>query len=104
MSDSEQRILTSGLRLRCSPEDEAAIREKAADAGLTVSAFLRAAALARKTRSTVDSQTINELRRLGGLLKHQFIEAGGKYGDESAITLGEITRAVARIARDGETL
>lgn len=101
MSKSEQRVLTSGLRLRCSPEEEAAIRQKALDAGQTVSAFLRAAALGRKTRSTTDSQTINELRRLGGMLKDQFNKSGGQYSCESAATLREITDAIARIAGNG---
>lgn len=104
MSNSEQRILTTGLRLRCSPDDEAAIREKARDAGATVSAFLRAAALGRKTRSTTDSQTINELRRLGGMLKDQFNKSGGQYSAESAATLQQITSAISRIAHDGELI
>jgi hypothetical protein len=104
MSNSEQRILTCALRLRCSPEDEAVIREKARDTGATVSAFLRAAALGRKTRSTTDSQTINELRRLGGLLKDQFNKSGGQYSAESGATLKQITDAIARIARDGELI
>lgn len=104
MSQSEQRILTRGLHLRCSPEEAEAIRQKAIDAGATVSAFLRAAALSRRTRSTVDSQTINELRRLGGLLKHQFTRSGGQYSSESAATLLQIRDAIARIARDGELI
>lgn len=98
MSDSTKRILTSALRLRCTPDDAAQIRGRAIDSGLTVSSFLRAAALGRKTRSTVDSQTINELRRLGGLLKDQFNRSGGQYSAESAATLREITQAIARIA------
>lgn len=100
MSNSEQRILTCALRLRCSPEDEAAIREKARDAGATVSAFLRAAALGRKTRSTTDSQTINGLNRLGAMLRDQFNKSGGQYSRESAATLAEITQAISRIAGD----
>jgi hypothetical protein len=98
MSKSEQRILTTGLRLRCSPAEGEAIRQKARDAGETVSSFLRAAALGRKTRSTTDSQTINELRRLGGMLKDQFNKSGGQYSRESAAALREITEAISRIA------
>lgn len=97
MSDSKQRILTSALRLRCAPEEVEKIRNRALDCGLTVSAFLRTAALAKRTRSTVDSQTINELRRLGGMLKDQFNKSGGQYSAESAATLREITQAISRI-------
>jgi hypothetical protein len=98
MSSSEERILTVGLRLRCAPDEADAIRQKALDAGQTVSSFLRAAALGRKTRSTTDSQTINELRRLGGMLKDQFNKSGGQYSRESAAALREITEAISRIA------
>ena len=77
MSSSENRKRTVNLKLRCLPEEADEIKDKALDSGVSVSEFLRCAALKRKTRSTIDSQIINELRRLGGLQKHLFTEAGG---------------------------
>lgn len=97
-SGSETRQRTVCLPVRLLPGEAEAIKQQALDAGASVSGFLRAAALGRKTRSTTDSQTINELRRIGGMLKDQFNKSGGQYSRESAATLREITDAIARIA------
>ena len=80
MSSSENRKRVVNLKVRCLPEEADAIRDKAMDSGVSVSEFLRCAALGRKTRSTIDSQIINELRRLGGLQKHLFTEGSGHDG------------------------
>ncbi|KPC19469.1 Mobilization protein MobB [Pseudomonas syringae pv. maculicola str. M6] len=84
------------------PEEADKIKEKAIDSGVSISEFLRCAALKRKTRSTVDSQVINELRRLGGLQKHLFAEggghtAGGHVSKEYGEILVNIKRAIQRI-------
>lgn len=102
MSSSENRKRTVNLKLRCLPEEADTIKEKAIDSGVSISEFLRCAALKRKTRSTIDSQIINELRHLGGLQKHLFNEGGGhntgglaskEYGE----VLVNIKRAIQRI-------
>lgn len=103
MSASESRKRVVNLKLRCLPEEGDAIRQKAMDSGVSVSEFLRCAALGRKTRSTLDSQVINELRRLGGLQKHLFTEGGGHAGGghlsrEYADILVAIKDAIQRIA------
>ncbi|HBN7839066.1 ribbon-helix-helix protein, CopG family [Pseudomonas aeruginosa] len=102
MSSSENRKRTVNLKVRCLPEEADEIKDKAIDAGVSVSEFLRCAALKRKTRSTIDSQIINELRRLGGLQKHLFTEAGGHDGGsylskEYADILVAIKEAIQRI-------
>ena len=102
MSSSENRKRVVNLKVRCLPEESDAIRDKAMDSGVSVSEFLRCAALGRKTRSTIDSQIINELRRLGGLQKHLFSEAGGHDGGahlskEYADILLAIKDAIMRI-------
>lgn len=105
MSTSEKRRRVVNLKVRCLPEEADAIRQKAQDSGVTVSEFLRCAGLGRKTRSTLDSQIINELRRLGGLQKHLFSEGGGHAGGgrlsrEYADILVAITEAIKRIDRE----
>ena len=102
MSSSENRKRVVNLKVRCLPEEADTIRDKALDSGVSVSEFLRCAALGRKTRSTIDSQIINELRRLGGLQKHLFTEAGGHEGcgqlsKEYADILVAIKEAIMRI-------
>lgn len=97
MSSSENRKRVVNLKTRCLPEESDVIREKAMDSGVTVSEFLRCAALGRKTRSTIDSQIINELRRLGGLQKHLFNESGGVHSKEFSDVLIAIKEAILRI-------
>lgn len=97
MSDSEKRIMTVNLKVRCSPIEAERIKQKASDSGVSVSEFLRCAALGRKTRSTIDTKVINELRRLGGLQKHLYSESGSHSKEYSDI-LQEIFAAIKRIA------
>jgi hypothetical protein len=96
---SEQRKKTVALAVRLEPGEAEAIREKAKDAGVTVSEFLRAAALGRKTRSTIDAQVINELRRLGGLQKMIHNDTGGTYSKETADILKAIKNTIQRLSR-----
>ncbi len=98
MSKSDSRKRSLALAVRVTREEADAIREKARDAGATVSQFLRACALGRTTRNTVDSQIINELRRLGALQKYLFDEGNGAGTVEYAAILLEVKKAVARIA------
>jgi hypothetical protein len=97
MSSSENRKRVINLKTRCLPAEADVIREKSMDSGVTVSEFLRCAALGRKTRSTIDSQVINELRRLGGLQKHLFNESGGAHSKEFSDILIAIKEAILRI-------
>lgn len=96
---SEQRKKTVALAVRLEPGEAEAIREKAKDAGVTVSEFLRAAALGRKNRSTIDAQVINELRRLGGLQKMIHNDTGGTYSKETADILKAIKNTIQRLSR-----
>jgi len=98
MSRSEQRQRTGWLpAIRCFEEEEARVREKAHDCGMSVGQFMLSAALKRQTRSKIDSHVINELRRLGGLQKHLFTEGNGVLSKEYANVLVEITEAIKRI-------
>jgi len=79
-TENRQRTVSFPVRLR--PDEAEAIREKARDASVSI---------------------INELRRLGGLLKHQFTLSGGQYSRESAAVMVEIKEAVARIGHEGDS-
>lgn len=98
MSRSEQRQRTGWLpAIRCFEEEEAIVREKAYDSGMSIGQFMLAAALKRQTRSRVDAHIINELRRLGGLQKHLFSQGNGALSREYANVLVEIADAIKRI-------
>ena len=59
--------------VRMTAEEEERLREQAANAGLSVSEYVRRLMFGgRPITARTDTQTIRELRRLGGLLKHHF--------------------------------
>ncbi|OMZ17918.1 hypothetical protein AQ857_26485 [Burkholderia pseudomallei] len=98
MSTSEQRQRTGMLPpIRCYEKEEAVVRERARDCGMSVGQFVLAAALGRRTRTKIEAHILNELRRLGGLQKHLFNEGGGMLSKEYAAILVEIREAIARI-------
>ena len=99
MSASENRRRICWLpAIRCLEEEGVAVREKAADCGLSVGRFVLLAALGRETKSKVDAQIGNGLRRVGGLQKHLFNEGGGQLSKEYSEVLVAIQAAIVRIA------
>ncbi|MGO9444244.1 MAG: plasmid mobilization protein [Thiobacillaceae bacterium] len=56
----------------CTEGEVGAIRARAREAGVSVSVFLRRAALGRELISITDQRTAGELRRLGAMLKHLY--------------------------------
>ncbi|AGR73480.1 ribbon-helix-helix protein, CopG family [Burkholderia multivorans] len=83
--------------IRCYEDEEALVRERARDCGMSVGQFVLAAALGRRTRTKIEAHILNELRRLGGLQKHLFNEGGGMLSKEYAAILVELREAIARI-------
>jgi hypothetical protein len=60
------------IEFRCHPDERRMIEDKAKLAGLTLSEFVRRAALGRRMVSVIDRQMVGELRRLGALIKHHY--------------------------------
>ncbi len=60
------------IGIRCSEDEYEAIMNKAMMAELTLSEFIRRAALGRVIKSVVDREAVGELRRLGAMLKHLY--------------------------------
>ena len=59
--------------VRFSDAEETSLREQAASAGLSLSEYLRRRLFGgRPIVARTDDQTTRELRRIGGLLKHNF--------------------------------
>ncbi|MBI4723988.1 MAG: hypothetical protein HY765_03025 [Rhodomicrobium sp.] len=82
--DQEPKDRTRPLKAFVSPEERLAIETKASAAGLSVSAYLRAAALGLKIESVHDQKAILALLqlnadqgRLGGLLKLWLVSRAG---------------------------
>ena len=102
----EKRKATSRLQrrrtLRLTAEEENRLTRQAATAGISVSEYMRRLFFGgRPIIARTDDQTIRELRRLGGLLKHHF-EVVKRTGSTS--TLVELDAALRQIRRTIETL
>jgi hypothetical protein len=99
MSKSEKRNMTKGLRVRLLPDDHAEIALKAEIAGLTISEFFRRSALEREITAHVDEAVIRELRRLGGLQKHLFLQGDGRDSKQTAEVLMLLEKTIASLNR-----
>ncbi len=91
--------------LRISTEENERLARQADVAGISVSEYIRRLCFGgRPITSRTDSQTIRELRRLGGLLKHNFEsvrEAGGQQAlPKMEATLEVIRQAIERLSRE----
>ena len=88
--------------LRLTAEEENRLTRQAATAGISVSEYMRRLFFGgRPIIARTDDQTIRELRRLGGLLKHHFdmVKRTGSTG-----TLVELDAALRQIRQAIETL
>ena len=91
--------------LRISAEENERLARQADAAGISVSEYIRRRCFGgRPITSRTDSQTIRELRRLGGLLKCNFEsvrEAGGQQVlPKMETALEAIRQAIERLSRE----
>lgn len=94
-SDKRQKTVLKTLRF--TPEEADILAEKASEAGMSFSAYLRGAALNRKMVSQTDTTVLAELLRLGRLQKHLFVEGkrvGDKEYSEVLVALTELATAL----------
>ena len=88
--------------LRFAAEEGEKLTRQAATAGISVSEYMRRLFFGgRPIIARTDDQTIRELRRLGGLLKHHF-EVVKRAGNPA--TLSELDAALREIRRAIEVL
>ena len=88
--------------LRLTAEEDKKLTRQAETAGISVSEYMRRLFFGgRPIIARTDDQTIRELRRLGGLLKHHF-EVVKRTGNSA--TLSELDAALREIRRAIEAL
>ena len=91
--------------LRLSAEENERLARQADAAGISVSEYIRRICFGgRPITSRTDNQTIRELRRLGGLLKHNFesVRAAGGYQalPKMEASLEAVRQAIERLSRE----
>ena len=92
----------AALNIHIAVTERKAVLEQAHACGLTLSSYCRALILGGVVTSRTDLTTVNELRRLGGLLKLVHTESRGAYSADTASALADVRRAIARIAAEVE--
>lgn len=88
--------------IRVSAEEKQRLSELASKSDCsTMSEYVRNVSLGYPVKSVVTHEAINELRRLGGMVKHLFIEGGREDPDGMYLeTLHELQAAIKRLGRE----
>jgi hypothetical protein len=92
--------LSDRLTIRLTPVERAELAAAAETAALTVSEYIRRRSLGRRVaapHALTDLQTLGELRRLGGLIKH-LATTGRGAPDDLRAALTELREAAAALA------
>jgi hypothetical protein len=89
------------VKVRLAGAEKQRLREDAELAGLTMSEFLRRRAFGRPVIAAADRVAINELRRIGGLLKHVHVTSNGAYSKETADILAELKAFLRSLVAGG---
>lgn len=92
---------TAQFRVRMTEAEKVVLAERADAAGLTLSRYVRDAAMGRRIVSRADLKAIAELRRLGGLLKLG-MSKDPAHRDDYAELLAQIVAAIKRIDAGGD--
>jgi hypothetical protein len=92
--------LDQRITIRLNKLEKAILTEDANLAGLTVSELIRRRYFGKPIVAATDAQTIRELRRLGGLLKHIWTESGATYNHDIAPALLAIKQYLETLAHE----
>ncbi|MCA0401986.1 MAG: MobB mobilization protein [Proteobacteria bacterium] len=93
--EEENRTAQVNVRLTIAEQED--LRQEADSAGLSIGDFVRRRVIGRPVAAHVDRAMINELRRLGGLLKLVHGESKGSYRAETRDTILAIQAAITRV-------
>ena len=90
--------LTARANFRLTSDEFDLLTIESEAAGMSLSRYLRRRVFGRPVIARIDRQVVNELRRLGGLLKQVHVETRGAYRDETALTIRAVREAIDRLA------
>jgi len=85
--------------LRMTEDEAKIILDNAKISGLSMSGYIRKRALGKRVASKVEMHVVNELRRIGGLLKHVHVESKGAYSSKTMEVLKILEAYVLALSR-----
>ncbi len=92
--------LNARCNVRLTASEKAELCEAAALANMSLSEYMRRRALGVTVIARTDVLVMNELRRLGGLLKKVHVDSDGAYSHTTAVALRNLSSYMETIARD----
>lgn len=87
------------VTLRYSETQYASLSERAENASLSVSEYIRSISVNGRVLSRTDVKMLSELRKLGGLLKHIHNETRGAYSEDTANAIRALESYVRKLER-----
>jgi hypothetical protein len=92
---------SAAFRIRLTAAERALLSEKAAAAGVTLSALIRVAVLGYRLQPALWREAMNELKRIGINIKQiaRHADATGALRADLAETLAEVRQAISRILK-----
>lgn len=90
------------ITIRLSAVEEEVLLKDANLAQITISELIRRRYYGREILASTDAQTIRELRRMGGLLKHIWSESSIDLSKEIRPVLDTIRNSIERLANNGK--
>jgi hypothetical protein len=97
-----EAALTETYKIRLSPGDKKKIHEQAEAAGMSMAKFMRFRALGYVVTPKSDLTTLNELRRIGGLLKYALSQLPSQEHAEVFQTMAALRDYAKELRRDRE--
>lgn len=87
------------VTLRYSETQYASLLERAENASLSVSEYIRSISLSGRVLSRTDIKVLAELRKLGGLMKHTHNETRGMYSEDTANAIRALESYARKLER-----
>ena len=98
-----KETLTSKIAVRLKPDEKYRLQSNAKLANLSVSELVRRQYFGYEIMPQNDEQLVNELRRIGGLLKHIHNQTGGANSQLSAQALTTLIGCIKKIATKNDS-
>lgn len=95
--NKEQKEMTSFI-LRISKQELLEAKEKASEAGISLSELIRAQLADAQIMTRIDTEAMAELRKLGGLCKHLY--NNGAPPEDTGAALQALGQAASALAND----
>ena len=91
--------LDDRINVRLTRDEKVRLKEDADLAGLSMSELVRRRYFGRPIIASADAAMIKELRRIGGLVKHTFLESEGMYSADTSAALKAVKHYIEKLSR-----